>query len=267
MDYSQYIAHLVRYPSFTTGESTLPRFLYASADEENLRSFREQYDLEQTAGDGNGLSRVLRVMQWVHDELSQRGDRVTIQPLTPVNILETCRHTRCRLFCFHKAIVFTEALLALGIRARRLTCLPFEFDGDCHVVTMAFLPEFEKWALFDPSFNTFFTNEAGMPLSLPEIRSRYRENCAPTFQHIAMAKDGDVAMAGVVCETYDEWYAAYMAKNCFRFFCPLTSEYGQAFQKEEYVFLDPVGFAERNLYDADKTTAYRTDNITHFLGD
>jgi transglutaminase-like putative cysteine protease len=206
-------------------------------------------------------------MHWVHGELNHQGDQVTIEPLDAMNILETCRQTRCALFCIHKAIVLTEALLSIGIQARRVACLPYGFDGDCHVVTLVLLPELMKWIVLDPTFNTFFHDAHGSPLSPLEIRELYREHRTPVFKHIEMNKVGALMMNGVECSTYDEWYAAYMAKNCFRFHCPLASGHGQAGREEAYVFLNPVGYAERNAYDTIQATTYRTDNAEYFFRD
>ncbi len=182
-----------------------------------------------------------------------------------MTIIETCRRTRCTLECHHKAIVLTEALLSIGIQARRLTYLPYAFDGDCHVVSIAFLPELRKWVVLDPKFNTFLHDEYGSPLSPLEMRDRFRENRTPGFQHIDIDKSWMLTMNWVEYATYDEWYTAYMVKNCFRFGSPLASEYGRAGREEAYVFLEPVGYAERNGYDAVHAAAYRTDNAEYFF--
>src|SRR5574340_916098 len=112
MDYSEYVAHLNRYPSFSSGGSDLPQFTYASEDDASLRRLREQYGLAQVAGDGDGLSRALRILQWVYGELGHHGEQVAVEPRDAINIIETCRRTRCAVWCFDKAVVLTDALLS-----------------------------------------------------------------------------------------------------------------------------------------------------------
>ncbi len=265
MDWSPYLAPLMRHPCFAAQGSRLPRFQYANALDADLHAFGLRYDLRRIAGTGDTFERVASMMDWVHHVLTRYGEQQTISPLTPEQIIETCTATGCALYCVHKAIVLTEALLALGIPARRLTCLPYTFDGDCHVVTLVWLPESHCWALFDPTFNTWFTGTNGAPLSPVDIRRHYRSGEPPAFRSITLPNTAGLFLNGVECATYDEWYTAYMAKNCFRFHCPLFSMYGQAFREEDCVFLDPVGFADRNPYDSVARVAYRTDNAKAFL--
>ena len=52
----------------------------------------------------------------------------------------------CRL---HSILTF-ELMLAAGLEARYVTCLPEdEDDNDCHVVNEVWLPELGKWAMID----------------------------------------------------------------------------------------------------------------------
>ncbi len=264
MDWSPYLAPLDRYPRFSTDESFIPRFQYAGPPDAGCRALRARYNLPDIAGTGKTFERVTAVMQWVHRTLTHPGAPRVIEPATPDHIIETCTATRCGLFCAQKAIVLTAALLALGIRARQLSCLPYAFDGDCHVVTLVWLPEWRRWVLCDPTFNTWFVDSDGTPLSPVDIRQRYLSRIPPSFRPISLPNTAGLFLNGVECATYDEWYGAYMAKNCFRFSSPLLSTCGDACPEGACVFLDPVGYTDRSPYDSIARITYRTNSQTAF---
>ncbi len=81
LDYSRYNAHLTRYPAFNSGKSDVPPFSYASANDVHLQRLCETYGFARIAGNGDTLSRAVRLMHWVHGELLYPfGEQVTIVP-------------------------------------------------------------------------------------------------------------------------------------------------------------------------------------------
>jgi len=107
----------------------------------------------------------------------------------------------------------------------------------------------ERWVLLDPTFDTYFMDAEGLPMAPDAIRHAYLTRGVPRFRHIAIDKRWILVLNGVVYETYDEWYAAYMAKDLFRYMCPAESRFGDGDRRPWYV-LNPSGYAERNEYDS-----------------
>lgn len=72
--------------------------------------------------------------------------------------------------CRFKAIAFTDLLLANGIKAYPVLMLD-ETKNGCHFMTQAYLSELHKWAIFDPSFNSYFILDNKLPLDVYELRA------------------------------------------------------------------------------------------------
>ena len=76
----------------------------------------------------------------------------------------------CRL---HSILTY-ELLTSAGIKARYITCLPYDRnDNDCHVVNEVWLPETGKWVMIDTDMKRYVTDRKGNLLSLAEIRKHF----------------------------------------------------------------------------------------------
>jgi hypothetical protein len=240
MDISDYARYLRRYPHFDSGsEAGSIEYNYQSRAAPSLITLREMYCLDEVAGEGSAWSRATRLLRWTFDQLFHVADRINPEPCDALNIL--AHRKKGSLFCIHNSIVLNEALLSLGIQSRLLWCYPYEFDCDCHVVVVAYIDEFDKWVLLDPTFNTYFHGLDGVPLSPLEIRAAYLDGKSPRFRHIEIYKQWVLVMNGVVCETYDHFYELYMAKNSFRFSSPLGDWSGDTGPRILKAFLNPSG--------------------------
>lgn len=138
----------------------------------------------------------------------------------------------------HGILTF-ELMLAAGLDARYVTCLPEdEDDSDCHVVNEVWLPEKGKWAMIDSDMDGhYISDNDGVPLSLKEIREHYisgKDMVIYDLQKNAPMKDSD--------------YSAYMAKNTYWFRCPETLSYYQEDPENRgrdagrHINLVPTGF-------------------------
>lgn len=82
-----------------------------------------------------------------------------------------------------------------------------------------------------------------------EIRKQYLNRKDIQFKGIEIDKRWTLILNGIVCETYDEWYKIYMAKNCFRFAFPQKSKFNYSNADARYVFANPLGYKVKNEYD------------------
>lgn len=122
----------------------------------------------------------------------------------------------CRL---HSILAY-ELLTAAGIKARYITCLPYDRnDNDCHVVNEVWLPETGKWVMIDTDKKRYMTDRKGNLLSLAEIREHFiNDKKVVVYFHF----DNPISKT-----TY---YHAYMAKNTY-WFCR-WGDFG--FYQEDY---------------------------------
>lgn len=111
----------------------------------------------------------------------------------------------CRL---HSILTY-ELLTAAGIKARYITCLPYDRnDNDCHVVNEVWLPEKGKWVMIDTDMKRYVTDKKGNLLSLAEIREHFVNDKKVVVYHNFDNPSSRIS-----------YYHAYMAKNTYWFCC------------------------------------------------
>lgn len=111
----------------------------------------------------------------------------------------------CRL---HSILTY-ELLTAAGIKARYITCLPYDRnDNDCHVVNEVWLPEKGKWVMIDTDMKRYVTDRKGNLLSIAEIREHFVNDKKVVVYHNFDNPSSRIS-----------YYHAYMAKNTYWFCC------------------------------------------------
>ena len=145
---------------------------------------KDMYNLENIAKNGSTLSKALNIMQWLTDKTYYCGqsnfDGIEVFSILEYALKGGFDH---RIRCDQKSVALSECLLALNIFAQPVMLEDYNYgeNGDnitginCHNVTHIYLPEEEKWIMFDPSFNAFFTNEKGNILNIIEIKDTLKK--------------------------------------------------------------------------------------------
>jgi hypothetical protein len=216
-----------------TGTKSLT-FTYQSREDPDLTRLRETWKLESIAGNGDDASRVLNLLHWVHSQVRHDGNSENPEPRNALHLLQVCQKERRGINCRMMATILNEACLALGYKARHITCLPLDKqDNDCHVITAVWLEGFQKWVYLDPTFDASFADSHGTLLSIPEVRARLING-----EPVVLSKN---ANWNGQKKDPDE-YLNYMAKNLVRFQCPQQSSFGYESTKgkKAYVELDDV---------------------------
>lgn len=240
-------------------------FRYASPADSNLAKLRVAYNLDSVAGSGDEVSRIENLMHWVHIRLRHDGT-VSLpnpDPFTSVNILAVAEKEKRPFHCGILATALNDVYLSMGFKSRHLGCLPFDKqDGDSHSVTMVWSDSIHQWLLMDPTFDVYFTDTNGTPLSPFEIRT-------------AMAKGDSILVADCInwngqprskIEHYN-----YMAKNLFRLLCGARwSPATNAKARPVYVYLIPASYDTRIVGTIDSTASEGivdcyTDNADWFF--
>jgi hypothetical protein len=233
----------------TTVPPDMPSFEYTSSADEELRSLRQEFNLDSIAGNGTDLEQVMNLLEWAHTIVRHDGSSKNPSPRDAHNIIRVCMEEDRGVNCRMMATVLNEAYLAMGFKSRHVTCLPMDKeDPDCHVTNMIYVPSLNKWIYVDPTFGGYFKDENGTLLDFAEIRERL----------IA----GDSL---VLPETMDwngkpkhrEDYLNYMTKNMFRFSVPLVSAPGYETDSDlsvrAWVHLNPVGYDDDLCGTADSS--------------
>ncbi|MDO4318997.1 MAG: transglutaminase domain-containing protein [Bacteroidales bacterium] len=217
-------------------------FTYVMDDDPSLDDARRYFDLDSIAGDGDDISRMKRLMYWVHDLV--RHDGSSYNPDVPRSLRHLARvcHDEDRgVNCRMMAIMLTEALLAEGIPARYLTCQSkaWDTDNDCHVICVGWSDSLGKWVWLDPTFAAYVTDENGVPLHPGEVRYRLQNN-------LPLVLNDDANWNHQSAQTFDNYLMKYMAKNLY----VITANSINQSEPEgkgdcrhgQFVTLAPVGF-------------------------
>ena len=143
----------------------------------------EKYNLKQIAVGNNDFEKALALMQWLTDNTLYSGIQLHFLPDDTKSILEfTAEKSFANAInCRDKAIVLTDLLIALGIKAYPISLIDNKQSGN-HFVVHIYCKECNKWVVADPSFNTYFTDESGNALNVYELRNLFLENKMPEIK-------------------------------------------------------------------------------------
>ena len=209
--------HILRsYPS----HQVVPiQYVYQADTAVNLADFRIKYKLDSVAGMGDSFSKILNLMQWVHEMIPHDGSSSNPKNKSADAIISKCKEEGRGFNCRMLGTVLNEACLSLGIPSRFVTCMPkgIEFN-DCHVINTIYSDTHKKWIWMDPSFNCYVTDDLGNPLNIPEVRQRLIDD-------LPLKVKGTFDWNGQPYHGGEQRYLhEYMAKNLFRFSSPAVSQ-------------------------------------------
>ncbi len=157
------------------------------------KTLSKKYDLQNVAGSGTDLDRALNVMHWLTDNTYYLGVVYRWRADNSVDILKNSfgKGFANGICCREKAIVLSDCLLAVGIKA-----YPILLVTGGHFVVHFYSNEREKWILLDPSFNCYFEYKSEI-LDIWELRS-------------CLLRDEDVRIVDYSFNNTDECKDVYM---------------------------------------------------------
>ncbi|MCB0662283.1 MAG: transglutaminase domain-containing protein [Saprospiraceae bacterium] len=250
--------------------TAIPPFTYQDSSATELQMLRKAFNLDSIAGGGNEISRILNLLHWVHNIIPHDGNHENPVVKNAMSMIAECKKDERGLNCRGLATVLNECYLALGIRSRFVTCMPKDsVFNDCHVINMVYSNDLDKWIWIDPTNDAYIMDEKGTLLGLDEVRERLIKG-----EMLIVNPDANWNhKASVVKENY---LFEYMAKNLYRFSCPLRSEYdyetlfkGKTRQYVELIPLDGYNQLPKisnKTYETSGTsvTTYKTNNPNQF---
>lgn len=218
--------------------SKIPKFTYQDSSNTHLKELRKGFNLDSIAGGGNELSKILNLMHWIHDLIPHDGNHENPTIKNAMSLINQCKKEERGLNCRGLATVLNECYLSLGIKSRFVTCMPKDsVFNDCHVINMAYSNDLNKWVWIDPTHDAYIMNEMGVLLGFEEVRERLING-----DMLILNPDANWNNKSSTIKEY--YLLEYMAKNLYRFECPLNSEYNYETKKRgnvvEYVELIPL---------------------------
>ena len=149
-----------------------------------------------------------RLLHFVSSNFHHKGDMKLPACRKVTDIVYAAGRNSGNTNCRGLSIILSELLRANGIKARLVTCKPFEepFE-DCHVVVDCILPS-QKRVMLDPTYNLYLKDENGKLVSLEELRRGIIKGTKFVANDDASYNGGEFNL---------EDYIEYMAKNTVRF--------------------------------------------------
>ena len=220
--YEYYCGLLRMYDGFSaTPDAGVPAFEYDHSHH-GLAQLRQRYRLDGVAGDGDVLTRSLRLRDWLHRHVRHFDTREQLEQ----NSLGLLEHAfdngpEAGINCVMQAVVLVEACLSVGLHARTVALHPLSpYDMDQHYVAVVWTGTSSLWVMLDPSFGSCFRDPDGTILSPWQLRRRFAEEAEVSCE--APTEFGDDPKRAAA------EYREYIAKSIFYLQSPLCSGFGSA---------------------------------------
>jgi hypothetical protein len=203
-------------------KKTIPAFQQESANTPELVALRKKFNLDSVAGFGTSESRLINILHWVHNTVGHDGTTASgINIMNADVIIAAAKEKGTHVSCGELASVLNDCLLAMGWSTRKVFCFPkdsLKNDPDSHVINCVYLSTKEKWIWLDPTNDAYIMDENGELLGIEEVRERLI-NGKP------MIVNPDANWNHRSSAVKQEYLYHYMAKNLYRLYSPLKSEY------------------------------------------
>ena len=248
----------------------VPTFTYQDASNPNLVALREGFNLDSIAGTGNEVSQILNLLHWIHDLIPHNGNMNNPTVKNAMSLISLCQTEGRGLNCRGLSTVLNECYLAMGFKARFVTCMPKEKDfQDCHVINMVYSNDLKKWIWVDPTHDAYILDEKGELLGFQEVRERL-------INGKMLILNPDANWNNKSSTLKENYLYNYMAKNLYRFSSPLHSQYnletresGKLIEYVELIPLDGLNQVPKIVQEKNKKSnvsykTYKTNNPNIF---
>lgn len=201
---------------------------------------KQEYKIQEIAGNGASFEKAVNLTRYFAPRLVHDGKFDNHISCNAVELLKySLNKPSCGINCLNKSKILHESCLALKIPARRVWIMPYSpYDLDNHVITEMYDFDLHNWIMLDVTSNGYFTDAAGVPLSVIEIRKKFAINEKCNF--IKTVSECAEAFSDKEAETL--YYERYFAKNLFWYAVEKNNAYGDDGKRLNFI---PKGF---NLY-------------------
>ncbi|MFA6879626.1 MAG: transglutaminase-like domain-containing protein [Bacteroidales bacterium] len=202
--------HILEQSASYAPDSVKFHFTYANPDDSNLVRVRMKFNLDSIAGNGDEISKIEKLMYWVHNTIRHDGQHGNPSPYNAIDMMESCKKSGNGLNCRGLAMLLNECYLAMGFKSRYVTCFPKVYINDCHVINSVYSNTLHKWIWMDPTFAAFMMDEDFNLLSIEEVRDRFKDGRTVRL-------NDDANWNGR--KESQEAYFNYMSKNLYHIEC------------------------------------------------
>lgn len=186
---------------------------------------------------------VFALLDFVCDHFQHNGTGGLPDGRRMDDIIQFCENHDGKTNCRGLAILLAALLRLNGIKARHITCMPYEDPFyDCHVVVDCLLPS-GKRIMLDPSEHVYLKDARGVYISLERLRNMLM-NDEPILANPEASYNGT---------KFDEkHYRQYMTKNTFRFSRGILCADGVDDKAVRRIELIPAGYPIEAFSDCAK---------------
>lgn len=172
----------------------------------------EKYGYSEYVGGYVGDALVFRLLDFVCDSFRHNGTKGLGKGRGIRDLILFCEGNGMATNCRGLSLILASLLRFNGIKARHVTCMPYEKAFyDCHVVVDCELPS-GKRIMLDPTWRLYLTGTNGEYLSLPDMRRIFIDGDKIVINPEAGYNGTPIS------EEEKKYYRNYMTKNTFRFF-------------------------------------------------
>lgn len=186
---------------------------------------------------------VFKTLDFVCDHFGHNGNSDFPSERKIEDIVEYCENNDGKINCRGLAILLASILRLLGIKARHITCMPYENPSwECHVVVDCLLPS-GKRIMLDPTWRLYLKDADGKYLSLEQLRVLLIKE-QPFFINDGASYNG--------ADFDKEYHRNYMIKNTFRFSRGTYYNNGSDDDDLCCIELVPANYPAKNFSDSAK---------------
>lgn len=200
---------LKKYSEYDTGEET-KKYPAAFVLNNKLPDILLNYDYLKYSGRSfeNEDDIVFAMLDFVCDHFMHGGNVCLPRDHSMVGIIEASEKNGLITNCRGLSLILAELLRINGIKARHVTCKPYEEPfTDCHIVVDCIMPS-GKRIMLDPTYRLYFVDDNGEYVSIPQLREGI-------IQGVDFHPNSNASYNGG--EFNYEDYREYMSKNLLRF--------------------------------------------------
>jgi len=205
-----------------------------------IPSILEKYGFSDYIKDVDNTSDeiVFRMLNFVCEHFGHNGNISLNNRCDIKGLIEFCEQHDGRMNCRGLAMLLASLLRLVGVKARHITCMPYEEPfNDCHVVVDCQLPS-GKRVMLDPTWRLYLLDEAGEYISLEHFRELLLSGETVVANEDASYNGG----------TFDlEYYRNYMTKNIIRFSRGTVYKDGLDDYVVRALVLIPAGYPVKNF--------------------
>ena len=130
----------------------------------------DKYDYDKYITGKSGDELAFALLSFVCDHFKHNGMNGMGGKCDITSLIEFCEHNDMSTNCRGLAMLLASLLRMNGIKARHITCMPYEepFD-DCHVVVDCLLPSGSR-VMIDPTYRLYLKDARGEYVSLKRLR-------------------------------------------------------------------------------------------------